>query len=140
MPSLQEHCAATEELLGQPFEEVHRWLDEFAGKPPYGMKHRHLRHHSHGVKEARHLFGEDGARAARLHIEMDLAQEGWTRDNPFPRDADHYRAMGLFRGNPRVGIFPIVILSDMRDPGVGPVDCPQSFPYDDASRPTGFGA
>jgi hypothetical protein len=44
MPSFAEHCAETTAALGEPFEEVHRWLDEFAGKPPYGMRHRKLRH------------------------------------------------------------------------------------------------
>jgi hypothetical protein len=45
MPSLTEHCAETIVVLGKPFEEVHRWLDEFAGQPPYEMRHSKLRHH-----------------------------------------------------------------------------------------------
>ncbi len=96
MPSLQEHCEQSARTFGRPFEEVHRWLDEFAGKPPYGMRHRHLRHHQAGVDEARRIFGDDAAKAAKQHIEMDLAQEGWTRSDPFPRDSEHYRRMGLF--------------------------------------------
>jgi hypothetical protein len=32
MASFTEHCAETTEVLGKPFEEVHRWLDEFVGK------------------------------------------------------------------------------------------------------------
>ena len=44
-------------MLGKPFEEVHRWLDEFAGKPPYGMRHRKLRHHLAGIEQARKLWG-----------------------------------------------------------------------------------
>ena len=96
MPSLKEHCQQSELALGRPFAEVHRWLDEFAGKPPFGMKHRHLRHHAQGVEEVRRIFGDDAARAARLHIEMDLAQEGWTPSDPFPRNSEHYRALGLF--------------------------------------------
>jgi hypothetical protein len=38
--SFTEHYAETTGVLGKPFEEVHRWLDEFAAKPPYGMRHR----------------------------------------------------------------------------------------------------
>ena len=49
MPSFSQHCAETTTILGQSFEEVHRWLDEFAGKPPYGMRHRKLRHHLAGI-------------------------------------------------------------------------------------------
>jgi hypothetical protein len=56
MPSLAEHCAETTAALGKPFEEVHRWLDEFAGKPPYGMRHRKLRHHLAGIEQVRKLW------------------------------------------------------------------------------------
>jgi len=96
MPSLKEHCEQSERAFGRPFEEVHRWLDEFAGKPPCGMRHRHLRHHSEGIEEVRRTWGDDAALAARQHIEMDLAQEGWTPVCPFPRTSQHYRSMGLF--------------------------------------------
>jgi hypothetical protein len=33
---------------------------------------------------------------ARLHIIADLKQEGWTEDQPFPCDEQHYKGMGLF--------------------------------------------
>jgi hypothetical protein len=95
MPSFIEHCADTTAVLGKPFEEVHRWLDEFAGKPPYGMRHRKLRHHLAGVEHVRKLSGDRAAAAARLHIIADLKQEGWTEDRQFPRDEEHYKRMGL---------------------------------------------
>jgi hypothetical protein len=96
MPSFTQHCAETTAALGKPFAEVHRWLDEFAGKPPYGMRHRRLRHHGAGVEEARKRWGEEAAQAARLHIIADLKQEGWTESDRFPRDEEEYRRMGLF--------------------------------------------
>jgi len=96
MPSFTEHCAETTLALGHPFEEVHRWLDEFAGKPPHGMRHRKLRHHLAGIERVRKLWGDQAAAAARLHIIADLKQEGWTEDQPFPKDEDHYKRMGLF--------------------------------------------
>ncbi|HZM05951.1 MAG TPA: hypothetical protein VFC44_23360 [Candidatus Saccharimonadales bacterium] len=96
MPSFQEHCAETVVALGEPFEQVHLWLDEFAGKPPHGMRHRKLRHHRAGVEEVRKLWGDQAAEAARLHIIADLKQEGWTAVMPFPRDESHYKNMGLF--------------------------------------------
>ena len=83
-------------VLGKPFEEVHRWLDEFAGRSCYGMRHRKLRHHLSGIEQVRELWGDQAAVAARLHIIADLKQEGWTEDMPFPRDEDHYKRMGLF--------------------------------------------
>jgi len=96
MPSFTEHCAETTAVLGKPFEEVHRWLDEFAGLPPYGMRHRKLRHHLAGIEQVRKLWGDQAATAARLHIIADLKQEGWAEDQPFPRDEQHYKGMGLF--------------------------------------------
>jgi hypothetical protein len=96
MPSFTEHCAETTAVLGKPFEEVHRWLDEFAGQPPYGMRHRNLRHHLAGIDSVRKLWGEQAATAARWHIIADLKQEGWTEDQPFPLDEQHYKGMGLF--------------------------------------------
>jgi len=96
MPSLTEHCAETIVVLGKPFEEMHRWLDEFAGQPPYEMRHRKLRYHLAGIKQVRKVWGDRAAEAAWLHIMADLKQEGWTEDMPFPRDEQHYKGMGLF--------------------------------------------
>ena len=96
MPSLQEHCLESLRLFGQPYPEVHKWLDEFAGQPGIGMRHRCKRHHNAGVEQARRLFGEDAAKAARQHIISDLKQEGWTEADPFPKDEAHYVKMGLF--------------------------------------------
>jgi hypothetical protein len=96
MPSLEEHCQESVRLFGRPFREVHLWLDELAGQPPHGMRHRRFRHHESGVRQVEALFGPEAARAARQHIESDLRQEGWTRGDPFPRDSAHYAAMGLF--------------------------------------------
>lgn len=56
-------------FLGEPFEQVNRWLDEFM--PKVGSNHRRYRHHWDGVREARKLFGEAGANAAIVHILRD---------------------------------------------------------------------
>lgn len=56
-------------FLGEPFEQVHRWLDEFM--PTVGPTHRRFRHHWGGVREARKLFGDAGANAAIVHILRD---------------------------------------------------------------------
>jgi hypothetical protein len=96
MPSFEQHCAETMSALGKPFEEVHLWLDEFAGKPPYGMRHRKLRHHAAGIEQVRKLWGDQAAKAARLHIIADLKQDGWTETHQFPRNEDDYKRMGLF--------------------------------------------
>ena len=76
MSTFDQHCHESELRFGQGFEEVHRWLDEFAGRPPYGMRHRRVRHHEAGIREARALFGEIAGEAARQHIIADLKEEG----------------------------------------------------------------
>lgn len=97
MSSFKEHCEESEKLFGKPFPEVHRWLDEFAGSERYGMRHRKLRHHEAGVREARQRFGEEAARAARQHIISDLMMEGWRPGvDRFPQDQQDYERMGLF--------------------------------------------
>ena len=49
-----------------------------------------------GIEAVRQLWGDQAAEAARLHIVADLKQEGWREGQPFPRDEQHYKAMGLF--------------------------------------------
>jgi len=92
----EEHCAESVVLFGEPFEHIHRWLDEFAGKKPYGMKHRRLRHHFAGVREVERLWGPAAARAAKQHIISDLMMEGWKEGDRFPVDEADYVRMGLF--------------------------------------------
>lgn len=94
--TLAEHIAESITLFGEPFEEVHRWLDEFAGTPEYGMRHRCKRHHLSGIEEVRGKWGDTAAAAARAHIISDLRQEGWTKADRFPRDEADYVRMGLF--------------------------------------------
>jgi hypothetical protein len=96
MPSLDQHIAETLTLVGKPFTEVHQWLDEFAGKPPHGMRHRKLRHHLAGIEQMRKLWGDEAARAARQHVISDLKEEGWRETDPFPRDEHHFVKMGVF--------------------------------------------
>jgi hypothetical protein len=91
---LEEHEQDCIAKLGAPYTEVHQWLDEFAGSPEYGMKHRRKRHHQAGIKEVRQLFGDDAAEAARIHIEADLRQEGYMDE--IPRDEQHYVSIGLY--------------------------------------------
>jgi len=92
----EEHCADSVILFEEPFEQVHRWLDEFAGKKPYGMKHRKKRHHLEGIKEIERLYGERAALAARQHIISDLKMEGWKDGDHFPVNELDYIKMGLF--------------------------------------------
>lgn len=96
MPTFKDHCAESFKTFGKEFAEVHLCLDEFAGTPEYGFRHRKKRHHEAGIKIVAELFGVDAALAARQHIISDLKQEGWTEQDHFPRDEADYVRMGLF--------------------------------------------
>ena len=96
MPSFEQHCEESVRLFGEPYEQVHRWLDEFAGRPPHGMRHRKFRHHQAGIDEVRRRWGDKAAVAAKAHIIADLRMEGWMEGWPFPRDEREYVRMGLF--------------------------------------------
>jgi hypothetical protein len=96
MPTFEEHCAESFKTFGKEFTQVHIWLDEFAGTPEYGFRHRKKRHHEAGIQIVAELFGEDAALAARQHIISDLKQEGWTEKDRFPRNEADYIRMGLF--------------------------------------------
>ncbi len=96
MPKLEDHCMESLVLFGKPYAEVHKWLDEFAGSPKCGMKHRKVRHHEAGIIKAILLFGDEAGKAARQHIISDLKMEGWTERDPFPKNEAHYVKMGLF--------------------------------------------
>ena len=60
------------------------------------MRHRRVRHHEAGIREATALFGEVAGEVARQHIVADLKEENRKEDYPFPRDEQHYVPMGLF--------------------------------------------
>jgi len=92
----EEHERESMAKFGNPFSMVHRWLDEFAGTLEYGMRHRRVRHHLAGIEQARALFGDTAAEAARAHVVSDLRQEGWSEADRFPRDEADYVRMGLF--------------------------------------------
>jgi hypothetical protein len=95
MAAFEQHCAQALHEFGKPHAEVHLWLDEFAGKLLYGMRHHKKRHHLVGIEEVRKLWGNGAAEAARQHIITDLELEGWRETDPFPKDEDHYQWMGL---------------------------------------------
>ena len=96
MSTFEKHCEESIRLFGQPFEEVHRWLDEFQGTPQYGMRHRRVRHHEAGIQEAMRLLGDKAGQVAHQHIISDLKEEGWTDQDPFPQDEPDFVRIGFF--------------------------------------------
>ncbi len=105
-----EHCARCEKLLGQPWPEVHAFLDQFFAQFPYEA-HRIILHHALGVERVVALFGPEARKAAILHIRDDMAglldtpRDVWRR-TVFVKDGD------LDRIN--------AILHELGLPGTGP--------------------
>jgi hypothetical protein len=96
MSTFEKHCEESIRVFGQPFEEVHRWLDEFQGTPKYRMRHRRVRHHEEGIRQVVELFGTLAGQVAHKHIISDLKEEGWTDKDHFPKNEKEYVKMGLF--------------------------------------------
>lgn len=96
MSTLADHCQESIRVFGKPYDEIHKWLDEFAGSKEYSYRHRKLRHHEEGIRQAVELFEEEAREVARCHILSDLKEEGWTEKDRFPRDEADYVKMGLF--------------------------------------------
>ncbi len=91
-----QHCRESLEKFGHVYDEVHRWLDYFAGSKEYGMAHRQKRHHKEGIDEIRNLYGELAVDVAKQHIISDLKEEGWTDMDHFPDNEKDYVKMGLY--------------------------------------------
>lgn len=97
MACIEDHCRESIELYGKPYCELHLWLDEFAGKPGIGMRHRRFRHHRAGIEEAARLFGDAVREVAERHVMTDLEEEGWREGvDRFPADQADYVRMGLY--------------------------------------------
>jgi len=99
MPSFDYHCEECVRKLGKPFEEVHKWLDEFfmAKWLPLLKKtrHRQFRHHKEGIEQVRKMWGNEAAKAAEIHIRADLDSDNYPKDNPIPLNQKHFESMGL---------------------------------------------
>jgi hypothetical protein len=89
----EDHELECVQKLGKPFTEVHQFLDQHFAT--LGAHHRCKLHHEEGIKMVKLQFGEEAAKAARLHILSDLRDEGWNLDL-IPRDEEHYKDIGLF--------------------------------------------
>jgi len=98
-----KHCEHTLKELGETFDYVHRWLDEFShtvdedGRVSFHMYHRKYRHHLAGAEEVRQKWGDKAYEAAILHIRDDLVSGGGLRPNEsIPLDEKDYVKKGFF--------------------------------------------
>ena len=71
-------------------------LKIIAGSEKCSFRHRKVRHHEAGIAQVCKLFGQDAGKAVKQHIVSDLKTEGWTADDPFPKNEDDYVMIGFF--------------------------------------------
>lgn len=74
MPGLEIHGKDCIELLGKPFDHVHRFLDVYAADfppPVFYDYHRSLLHNSYGLAIVKARWGKEAYEAARFHLARD---------------------------------------------------------------------
>lgn len=72
MAALAEHEADCMRELGEPFTQVHEWLDALFNV--LGPAHRSVRHNSYGIDMVRKMWGDRAAAAAEIHIRKDFGK------------------------------------------------------------------
>ncbi len=92
--NLKAHQKSCRELLGDPFTEIHQFLDQYSD-PSYPVHlHRRILHHQRGVELIVEKFGEIARCPTVLHIMDDgLVRE----DGDIIRDWDDWEWV-FFRG------------------------------------------
>lgn len=92
----EEHCKQCTEILGEPFPEVHKWLDYYFMKFPYSDRHRRKRHHKAGIADVEKKWGHEAAKAAYLHVISDLKMDNWKIEDGIPENEADYVNRGLW--------------------------------------------
>ena len=70
MPTFNQHCSDCLKILGDRHEQVNLWLDDL--QKVYGYEHRKFRHTLEGIEQIREMFGDEGVKAAEVHILRDM--------------------------------------------------------------------
>jgi len=73
MASLKVHCNDCRKKFGNPYKNVHTYLDQYAKSYKGSKLHRHILHNERGIREVRRFLGAEASQAARLHIDRDNA-------------------------------------------------------------------
>lgn len=74
MATIRTHCEDCKRILGEPYQEIHQYLDAFASAynpSEYGEYHRQFRHTEHEIERIHDDFGEKAAIAAKIHLIRD---------------------------------------------------------------------
>jgi len=74
MSYIEEHCKDCVEELGEPFYEVHAFLDQYSEMFPithFAAYHRTFLHNTYGLRLVKAMWGEKAWKAAVLHVVTD---------------------------------------------------------------------
>jgi hypothetical protein len=78
MARIKEHMNDCEELLGNPWERVHKFLDQYAELFPveiFTEYHRGFLHNRYGIEVVRAMWGIEAGQAAIIHIVRDYIEQ-----------------------------------------------------------------
>jgi hypothetical protein len=78
MARIKDHCEDCKLLIGEPFEEIHAYLDQYAEifqTAVFGEYHRTFLHNKAGINTANYLFGHRAGKAAELHVIRDYVEQ-----------------------------------------------------------------
>jgi len=74
MALIEQHIEDCINLINEPHEKVHKWLDEYAKVFPVSVfndYHRTFRHNSYGLKCIYGMWGKESYKAAKIHLIRD---------------------------------------------------------------------
>jgi len=77
MAAIEDHAAECEKILGKPYWEVHRFLDQYAGVFPVDHfidYHRTFLHNSYGLEIVEARWGSKAKTAALVHLYRDYCE------------------------------------------------------------------
>lgn len=77
MARIEEHMNDCKKLLGNPHEQVHKFLDQYAEAFPvviFTEYHRGFLHNRYGIEIVRAMWGLEAEKAAIAHIARDYAE------------------------------------------------------------------
>lgn len=77
MARIEEHMEDCERMLGKPYKEVHKFLDQYAETfPVYYLAeyHRSFLHNKYGIGVVKAIWGLEAERAAKIHIVRDYSE------------------------------------------------------------------
>lgn len=86
---IPEHERHGLSVLGNPFTEIHEWMDQYY-EVVDNVAHRVVLHHRYGIELGVSLFGESARRALELHIEDDFEFIPGTPDEVAQMMRDQY--------------------------------------------------